>query len=151
MELKVSKIDTKLQNADYLTKGLPQEVYHANRQRVQGWVVMLDDKPQFVLDKICASETTEDSAERRPALSPTYERESKDIARAGGKQTDKAHMGQLPTSGTDKYPMGSDECPMGSEPMNTTDTESYDQSSQDPSHGVPYRSRNKARPIGGFA
>ena len=105
---------------------------------------MLDDKPQFVLDKSCDPETTEDSAERRPALSPTYERESKDIARARGKQTDEAHMGQLPTSGTDEYPMGSKH-------RNATDTESYGRSCQDPSHGVPSGPRNKARPIGGFA
>ena len=31
-------MDTKLQNADYLTKGLPQEVFQANCHCVQGWI-----------------------------------------------------------------------------------------------------------------
>jgi hypothetical protein len=36
-DAKVSKIDTKLQDADYLTKGLPREPFESNRRRVQGW------------------------------------------------------------------------------------------------------------------
>jgi len=72
VEVKVSKIDTKLQNADYLTKGLPQEVFHANRQRVQGWIVTIDNKAYFVQDQL--TKTAKGSAEE--ALSPTYERES---------------------------------------------------------------------------
>ena len=80
VELKVSKVDTKLQNADYLTKRLPQEVFHANRQRVQGWIVMLDNKPQFVPEFVCNSpEIVRDAATYWTALSPTYERESKGI------------------------------------------------------------------------
>ena len=41
-EIKVVKVDTKLQNADYLTKGLSQEVFQANRHRVQGWIAQSD-------------------------------------------------------------------------------------------------------------
>jgi hypothetical protein len=33
----VEKCDTKLQDADYLTKGLARECFEANRHRVQGW------------------------------------------------------------------------------------------------------------------
>ena len=33
----VEKCPTQLQNADYLTKGLPREPFQENRQRVQGW------------------------------------------------------------------------------------------------------------------
>jgi hypothetical protein len=33
----VNKVDTKLQDADYMTKGLPREPYEKNRFRVQGW------------------------------------------------------------------------------------------------------------------
>ena len=78
IEVKVSKIDTHLQNADYLTKGLPQEVFHANRQRVQGWIVMLDGKSQFVPTYTYNLESpapiTKGSADK--ALRPTNERES---------------------------------------------------------------------------
>ena len=34
--VKVSKDETGMQNADFLTKGLPQETFQANRHRVQG-------------------------------------------------------------------------------------------------------------------
>jgi len=37
-DVQVVKVETGLQNADYLTKGLPQEVFQANRYRVQGWL-----------------------------------------------------------------------------------------------------------------
>jgi hypothetical protein len=33
----VCKVDTKLQDADYMTKGLPRETFESNRRRVQGW------------------------------------------------------------------------------------------------------------------
>jgi hypothetical protein len=36
-EILVLRVDTKLQDADYLTKGLPRETFEANRLRVQGW------------------------------------------------------------------------------------------------------------------
>ena len=42
-EVTVVKIATDLQNADYLTKGLPLEVFTSNRYRVQGWVVSIDN------------------------------------------------------------------------------------------------------------
>ena len=44
-DIVVEKVDTSLQNADYLTKGLPAEPFLANRQRVQGWLVWIDGKP----------------------------------------------------------------------------------------------------------
>ena len=44
-KIEVQKVETQLQNADYLTKGLPAETFQANRHRVQGWVVMVDDDP----------------------------------------------------------------------------------------------------------
>jgi len=37
-DVQVVKVETGLQNADYLTKGLLQEVFQANRYRVQGWL-----------------------------------------------------------------------------------------------------------------
>ena len=70
--IKVEKIDTKLQNADYLTKGLPHETYHENRKRVQGWLVSLNGKPQFFLDPPHCESLN---------LSPS-ERESQDTAAA---------------------------------------------------------------------
>lgn len=36
-DIKISKIDTKLQDADYQTKGLPRQPFETNRHRVQGW------------------------------------------------------------------------------------------------------------------
>jgi hypothetical protein len=36
-DIKISKIDTKKQDADYQTKGLPREPFEGNRLRVQGW------------------------------------------------------------------------------------------------------------------
>jgi hypothetical protein len=33
----IERCDTKLQNADYLTKGLTRELFEGNRLRVQGW------------------------------------------------------------------------------------------------------------------
>ena len=46
----VKKIETHLQNADYLTKGLPHEVFHQNRRRVQGWLVSVNGKDKLWLD-----------------------------------------------------------------------------------------------------
>ena len=46
----VEKIGTKEQNADYLTKGLPHETYHANRRRVQGWAGFVENEPKLWLD-----------------------------------------------------------------------------------------------------
>ena len=51
-EIKVEKIDTKEQNADYMTKGLPHEIYHANRRRVQGWTGFVGDEPKLWLDPL---------------------------------------------------------------------------------------------------
>jgi hypothetical protein len=36
-DIKISKIETKKQNADFATKALPREPFEANRLRVQGW------------------------------------------------------------------------------------------------------------------
>jgi hypothetical protein len=36
-DIKISKIETKLQDADFQTKGLPREPFEANHLRVQGW------------------------------------------------------------------------------------------------------------------
>ena len=36
-EFEISYIQSSLQDADYLTKQLPKDVFRANRQRVQGW------------------------------------------------------------------------------------------------------------------
>ena len=47
----VKKVDTELQNADYLTKGLPHKVFHKNRQRVQGWIVFVKGVPKFYADR----------------------------------------------------------------------------------------------------
>ena len=44
-EVQVEKVDTALQNADYLTKGLAPEPYLANRHRVQGWLVHINGEP----------------------------------------------------------------------------------------------------------
>ena len=50
--IKVEKIDTKEQNADYLTKGLPHETYHANRRRVQGWLGFVEQEPKVCVDPL---------------------------------------------------------------------------------------------------
>jgi len=36
-EIKVLRVDTNLQDADFLTKGLVKDVFEANRKRVIGW------------------------------------------------------------------------------------------------------------------
>ena len=36
-EVELFKIDTKLQRADYLTKGLPRKTFETIRELVQGW------------------------------------------------------------------------------------------------------------------
>jgi hypothetical protein len=36
-DIKISKVETKLQDADFQTKALPREPFEANRLRVQGW------------------------------------------------------------------------------------------------------------------
>ena len=46
----VKKIETRLQNADNLTKGLPHDVFHENRRRVQGWLVSVNGKDKLWLD-----------------------------------------------------------------------------------------------------
>ena len=51
-EINVEKIDTKEQNADYMTKGLPHEIFHANRRRVQGWTGFVGDEPKLWLDTL---------------------------------------------------------------------------------------------------
>ena len=68
----VEKVATELQNADYLTKGLPHEVFHKNRQRVQGWIVYVEGVAQFYAD-------------RRDWVTPGHcsERESQDITDSG--------------------------------------------------------------------
>ena len=106
--------------------------------------MMLDNKPQFVLDESKNPKIVRDSAERRSALSPTYERESEGIASAKEGMTDETHLAQHLTRGTEEYPMGSD-------PTGVTDTSSYDQSSHTPSHQVPCRSRTTTRSTPGFA
>ena len=63
-EVSVEKIETHLQNADYLTKGLPHDVFHQNRRRVQGWAVSVSGKHKIWVDP-------------RSGVSPN-ERESKD-------------------------------------------------------------------------
>ena len=54
-------------------------MFHANRQRVQGWIVTIDNKACFVQDQL--TKIAKGSAEE--ALSPTYERESCGPARSG--------------------------------------------------------------------
>ena len=58
----MKKIDTHKQNADYLTKGLPHEVFHENRKRVQGWIVFVSGKPNFYVD--WRADQTDQSHER---------------------------------------------------------------------------------------
>ncbi|HEY9815754.1 MAG TPA: hypothetical protein V6D20_08140, partial [Candidatus Obscuribacterales bacterium] len=36
-EIRVLRVETQLQDADYLTKALSRETFEANRLRVQGW------------------------------------------------------------------------------------------------------------------
>ena len=70
-EIKVEKIDTKEQNADYMTKGLPHEIYHANRRRVQGWTGFVGDEPKLWLDPL----------HDQSPNGTTRERESQDTAK----------------------------------------------------------------------
>ena len=54
-EIQVEKVDTALQNADYLTKGLAPEPYLANRHRVQGWMVEIDGEPYIKVHTLGAA------------------------------------------------------------------------------------------------
>ena len=58
-----------MQNADFLTKGLPQETFQANRHRVQGWTA----SPNQQIVRRDASEPN-----GKPSSCPTRERESQD-------------------------------------------------------------------------
>ena len=68
-DVKVSKIKTTLQNADFLTKGLPQETFQANRHRVQGWAT----SPNMALVPLAPRKHN-----GKPSADPTHERESQD-------------------------------------------------------------------------
>ena len=49
-DVSVEKINTHLQNADYLTKGLPHEVFHQNRRRLQGWNASVNKEDKTGVD-----------------------------------------------------------------------------------------------------
>ena len=70
--VKVSKICTTLQNADYLTKGLPKEVFLANRHRVQGWPAKMEPI------------TNDFGSESNCVSGPQCERESQDPTSSQG-------------------------------------------------------------------
>ena len=62
----MAKVDTSLQNADYLTKGLSREVFQANRHRVQGWQALApataSRRVSFAMDKQQYERESQDSS-----------------------------------------------------------------------------------------
>ena len=92
-EFKVVKVDTKLQNANYLTKGLPQEGFQANCHRVQGWIAHSDQNNSQNVLNVHSKESKHVSSAQLSA--PQSKRESRDTVDAVA-QTSQSESGTQP-------------------------------------------------------